>query len=214
MAARQKSQVPGKTVGRLGFYRRIISQVLSTSLRHMHSHEIARRAGVSAAQVRRDLMVVGFSGNPKLGYELKGLHKSLSDFLDGADQERRLALVGVGNLGKALLSYFSKGKSNMVIAVAFDADPEKAGRLFNGCRCCRLDDMQQVLRKEGIKVAVLAVPAEAAQGVAARLVAADVRGILNFAPVALQVPASVYVENVDVTMYLEKVAFFGRQKSV
>ena len=178
----------------------------------MHSHELARRAGVSAAQVRRDLMVVGYTGSPRLGYELKPLQEGLARFLDGPVPQR-LALVGVGNLGKALLSYFSGGRSNLVIAAAFDTDPDKAGRLFHGCRCYRIEEMSQVLHKEKIKVGVLTVPAEFAQSIAGKLVAADVRGILNFAPVPLQVPASVYVENVDVTMYLEKVAFFGGQRA-
>ena len=212
MAQNSKARVSGKSVGRLGFYRRIVAQAVGASERHIHSHELARRAGVTAAQVRRDLMAVGFSGNPKLGYELSGLHESLSNFLDGAVPER-LALIGVGNLGKALLSYFSRGRSSIVIGAAFDMDSEKAGRLFHGCRCYPMEELAQVLKKEGIKVAVITVPAEAAQKVAARLVSADVRGILNFAPVALQVPASVYVENVDVTMYLEKVAFFGKQRA-
>jgi len=207
-----QKQISGKTIGRLGFYRRIVDEALGSNEQYLHSHELAIRAGVSAAQVRRDLMVTGFSGSPNRGYELRALHDTLSHFLDSKTPQH-VALVGVGNLGRALISYFSGGRSNLVISAAFDADPEKAGRLFHGCRCYKLDEMQDVLKREKIKIAILTVPAEAARGAASKLVAADVKSILNFAPIPLRVPEGVYVENLDVTMYLEKAAFFARQKS-
>ncbi len=206
-----QKQFSGKTIGRLGFYRRIVDDALAKGEQYLHSHELAVRAGVTAAQVRRDLMVTGFSGSPTRGYELKSFHNTLAHFLD-AKSPQHVAIVGVGNLGRALLSYFSGGRSKLVISAAFDTDPEKAGRLFHGCRCYQIDEIPEVLKKEQIRTAIMTVPVEAAPATASRLAAAGIKSILNFAPVPLRVPEGVHVENLDVTMFLEKAAFFARAR--
>lgn len=202
---------PQRTVARLSVYRRILAQDLEPEAEYIHSHQLATRAGVSAAQVRRDLMQVGCLGNPRRGYPIKQLLHSLINFLSGPDCQK-LILVGAGNLGQAILSYFMGGRSHLCIVAAFDADPVKVGKVFQGCRCHPLENLQTVIEKEQAFLAVLCIPANNAQAAADRLIKAGIRGIVNFAGVPLSLPSEIYVENVDLTTSLEKVAFFAREK--
>ena len=155
-------------------------------------------------------MGLGYEGSPKRGYDVSRLLASLSEFLDG-DVPAQVILIGVGHLGQALLAYFSQGRSRLAISAAFDVDPEKTGRVIRGCRCHPLSDLPKVLDPAAVKIGVLTVPGTVAQDVANQLVDAGVRGLVNFAPVALQVPPGVYLEDVDLSMALEKVAFFARR---
>lgn len=198
-----------KTIGRLTLYRRICNDILREGQEHIHSHRLAVRAGATAAQVRRDLMVTGYDGSPKRGYDVRQLLESLRNFLDQPGGQSA-ALLGVGNLGRALLSHFTGRGPGLSIAVAFDSDPQKSGRVIHGCRCHPMNELEETLLARGIRVAILAIPAEGAQDVADRLVHAGIRGILNFSTLALRLPADVYVEHVDLTMSLEKVAYFSR----
>ena len=204
--------IPERTLARLTLYRRIVADLLQDKLESVHSHQLALRAGATAAQVRRDLMVIGAEGSPKRGYKCAKLAASLGRFLD-VPGGQKVALIGVGNLGRALLSYFMNRHPGLQIVAAFDSDNEKAGSVILGCRCYHLDEIEQVIKNEGIKVAVIAVPAGSAQFVADRVALAGVKGILNFAPVALHLPPSVFGENIDVTMSLEKVAFFAAKRT-
>lgn len=199
-----------KTIGRLTLYRRILHEAVAAGDEFLRSHELAARSGVTAVQVRRDLMAIGYDGSPKRGYEAAKLLESLEQFLNEPGGQR-VAMVGVGNLGRALLSYFIGRRPHLELVAAFDIDPQRTGRVIHGCRCYPMDDLEAVLGKEQIDTVILAVPASAAQKVADRLVRGGIRGILNFAPAPLNVPAKVYVENIDLTMSLEKVAFFARK---
>jgi len=199
-----------RIVGRLSLYRRVLSDLLADGATHAYSHVLANLAGVSAAQVRRDIMSLGFTGTPSRGYDVGGLIDSIAAFLDSATVQAA-ALVGVGNLGRAILAFFCGRRPNLMIAAAFDIDPQKTNRTVHGVRCYRIESLREQIAARDIKIAVITVPAAAAQQVADRLVAAGVRGILNFAPVPLHVPADVFVEQIDMTTSLEKVAFFARQ---
>ena len=204
--------VSEKTIGRLTLYRRIVSELTERSIECIHSHQLALRAGSTAAQVRRDLMVVGTEGSPKRGYKCCELLKSLAAFLD-QPEGHKVALVGVGNLGRSLLSHFIGRRPSLEIVAAFDANPQIAGTSINGCPCHAVDELEHVIQKEKIKTAILAVPVLAAQLVADRLCVAGIKGIVNFAPVPLHVSPSVFVENLDLTMSLEKVAFFASKRT-
>jgi redox-sensing transcriptional repressor len=201
--------VPEKTVGRLSLYRRILERVRNEHRSHVHSHELAAISGSTAAQVRRDLMLIGYSGSPAKGYDVQGLIELIDTMLDGPEVQP-IGLVGVGNLGRAVLTYFSGRRPNLRIVAAFDDDPEKVGRLVAGCPIYRVSEVDRVVHEERIRIGVVAVPAEVAQKVADLLVAGGVRGILNFAPVALRVPKNVHVEDQDLTMSMEKVAYYAR----
>ena len=203
--------VSGKTIGRLSLYRRVLYGLLADGERSVYSHQLAALVGGTAAQVRRDMMAVGYTGSPTRGYDITDLTRAIGNFLDAA-QGQSVALVGVGNLGKAILSYFAGRRPRLSIEAAFDTDPAKVNRVIHGCRCYPLDDLERVVQSRGIEIGVLTVPADQAQDVAEYLVRSGVLGILNFAPVRLSVPDHVYVEDIGMTMSLEKVAFFARGK--
>ncbi len=201
--------ISAKTIGRLSLYRRAVQDVFAHRQEHVFSHEIANACKLTPAQVRRDLMATGFVGSPNKGYSIAGLLQSIDNLLD-APQEQRAALVGVGNLGRAILAYFTSRRANLSIVAAFDQDRTKAGRVIHGCRCYSMQELGDVIKQQRVEVAVLAVPADAAQAIAEQLIASQVRGILNFAPVSLRVPPEVYVEHLDMAISLERVAYFAR----
>lgn len=199
-----------KTVARLSLYRRGLLKLQAEGRPFVYSHQLAASTAVSAAQVRRDLMAIGYSGSPNRGYDVGELVKSIGEQLDDPEGQS-VALVGVGNLGRAIISYIARARPRLSIVAAFDRDPDKAGRVILGCRCYGLEEMARVVREQRIQVAILTVPVDSAQSVAEQLVAAGVTGLLNFAPATLRVPAHVYVEDLDVAISLEKAAYFARR---
>jgi redox-sensing transcriptional repressor len=198
-----------KTIGRLSVYRRTMQKLLAEGREYVYSHEIASACGVTPAQVRRDLMPTGFTGSPNRGYSIPGLLQNIGNLLDDPEVQR-VALVGVGNLGRAVLAYFMGRLPNLSIVAAFDQDSTKINRVVHGCRCYPMEDLSAVVAQQGVEVAILAVPANAAQAIAEQLVVSGVRGLLNFAPVSLRVPSDVYVEDLDMAISLERVAYFAR----
>jgi redox-sensing transcriptional repressor len=201
--------ISDKTIGRLSLYRRTLQKMQAEGRDYAYSHEIALACGVTPTQVRRDLMPTGFAGTPKRGYSIPGLLQNISNLLDDPE-EQRVALIGVGNLGRAILAYFTGRRPNLSIVAAFDQDPSKVARVVHGCRCYPMEDLEAVVKEKGVEVAILAIPANSAQAIAGQLIASGVRGILNFAPVSLRVPRDVYVEDLDVAISLERVAYFAR----
>ena len=199
-----------KTIGRLSLYRSILNRLLRAGVTSLYSHELAALAGGTPSQVRRDLMVTGYTGSSTRGYEVKGLLASIGQFLDAPTGDA-VALVGVGNLGRAIMAFFAGRRPHLSIQAAFDVEPYKTGRVIHSVRCYPMQELARVVRELSIRVAIITVPATEAQEVADRLVRVGVGGILNFAPVRLRVPHGVFVEDVDVTMSLEKVAYFSRQ---
>ena len=202
--------VSQKTIGRLSLYRRLLTNPVDESQRYIFSHQLAALAGSTAVQVRRDLMSIGYTGSTTRGYDRHELAGAIGRFLDDA-KGTQVALVGIGNLGRAILAYFAGRRPKLAIVAAFDVDPAKAGRVIHGCRCYLLDELPRVAAELGITVGITAVPAAAAQEVADALVRAGVTGILNFAPHRLRVPPHVYIEDIDMTMALEKAAYFSQQ---
>lgn len=197
----------------MSLYRRLLATQLGQDAERVYSHQLGRAAGVSAAQVRRDIMGLGYSGTPNSGYEIKALIGKISEYID-APAGQQVALAGLGNLGRAILSYFSSGrKTKLSIVAAFDVELERLDGVLFGCRCYRPERMREIVQSEGITVGIIAVPADAAQETADRLVEAGVTGILNFAPVPLKVPSLVYLDNMDITIELETVAYFAQHRS-
>lgn len=155
-------------------------------------------------------MATGYFGSPNRGYVTAELMKSISDFLEGVEGQK-VVLVGVGNLGRALLSYLSGKKENLTMVAAFDNDPGKTDRVIHGCRVYPLPELPRLVKENEVRIGIITVPATAAQEAADQLVAAGICGLLNFAPAVLRVPASVFVEDLDVLMSLDTVAYFARQ---
>lgn len=202
--------IPVNTLGRLSLYRRLLQEQLVAGTRQVYSHQLAGLAVTSAAQVRRDLMTIGFTGSPRKGYAIQDLVDAINSVL-ARSVETAVALVGVGNLGRAVLAYYAN-RQPVRFAAAFDRAPEKTGRILHGCRCYGIEQMEEIIARERIHVGVIAVPSSDAQAVADQLVLAGVTGILNFAPVRLRVPAGMYVENVDLMVALDKVAYYAHQR--
>lgn len=205
-------RVPEKVVARLALYRRILARAANADRESIFSHEIAGICGTTSAQVRRDLMSVGYLGHPAYGYDIEGLLKKLDGFFDEG-RGVRMALVGIGNLGRALLPYFNSAGSSMTIVAAFDSDPARVNRTAGDCRSYPVADIQRVLASTPVDVAVIAVPAAAAQETADTLIACGVRSLINLAPVRLVVPSEVYVEYVDIGIAIEKAAFYANARA-
>ena len=201
--------VSRKTVARMSRYRRLLVSLHAGGVESIYSHQLARHAVVSAAQVRRDLMVIGYSGSPNKGYDVEACIESIGSFLDGAARQE-VALVGVGNLGHAVLTHFVEESSSVAIVAAFDVSPELTDTSIHGCRCFDVSRMEELVRDLGIEIAILAVPGDAAQESAAVLVRAGVKSIISFAPVPLHLPNDIFVEYMDITSALESAAYFAR----
>jgi len=202
--------VSEKTIERLCLYRRFLRELRVQKTAYAYSHQLAKMAGLTAAQVRRDMMAIGYQGSPVRGYEVEKLLESIADFLDGPDAQG-VALIGVGNLGRAILAYLNRRDSRLNVVAAFDLNPEKINRVIAGCHCFSLEEYPQVVREKNIHSTIIAVPAEQAQAVADLIVKSGVKGILNFAPAYLSVPEDVFVENIDMAIALEKVTYFAQQ---
>lgn len=202
-----------KTIGRLSLYRRLLNGLITTGAQSVYSHQLAALAGGTAAQVRRDMMAIGYTGSPKRGYDVRELIDSIGVFLD-FPKGQGVALVGIGNLGRAIMSYFAGRRPKLSIVAAFDTDLYKIDRVILGCRCYPVSQLAPIVASLNIRLGVVTVPASEAQNTADFMVRAGIRGILNFAPVPLRVPPDVYVEDIDMTMSLEKVAYFARQSAL
>ena len=200
-----------KTVERLSLYRRILEGMASEGKTSIFSHQLGTLTGGTAAQVRQDLRVLGYSGSAAKGYDIPRLIESIGLFFQG-NECHRAVLVGIGNLGRALLAFFAGRSPYMEIQAAFDIETEKTGRVIHGCRCFPIEDLVSIVTKEKICTAIIAVPKQAAQQIADLLVEGGISGILNFAPTRIHVPAGVYVDNIDLTMSVEKVAYFANKK--
>ncbi len=199
-----------KSIERLSMYRRLLQDAAENGVQNIYSHDLADASGCTAAQVRRDLMLVGCSGNPKTGYNVKGLYNCISTLLDSPDGDL-IALVGFGNMGKALLPFFARHHTKLKISAVFDNNPKKHGKIGKGCcECFPMEKLKTVLAEKNIKIAILTVPTEVAQDVAEKLIDAGIKGILNFAPVPLQLDKDIVIENMHVEIALEKVAYLTR----
>ena len=199
--------VSEKTIGRLSLYRRLLAGLLAENRQNIYSHELASMAGGTAPQVRRDLMAIGYSGSPAKGYEVADLAESINSFMDNPYGTRAI-IIGAGNLGRAIMSYFENRRPKLTIAASFDNDPNKIGSEICNRPCYDIADLKTIVAQMDICLGVITVPAQIAQELGDKLVDAGVTGILNFAPIRLRLPPHVYVEHVDLTTSMEKVAYF------
>ena len=203
--------VSRKTIARMSLYRRLLISLRDAGTSHVFSHQLAKLAGLTAAQVRRDFMAIGYSGSPTRGYEVDKCIDSIGGFLDGPSRQD-VALVGAGKLGRSIIAHFSGRRPKLAIVAAFDDDPAKVGGRIEGCRCFATDIMESTVRDLGIQIAILATPPAAAQGATDTLVRAGVRSIVSFAAAPLQVPEGVSVIDMDITAALETAAYIAREE--
>lgn len=206
------STLPEAVVGRLSDYRRQLEPLRDAGQERIFSHDLADMVGVTAAQVRRDLMTVGFSGSPARGYDVAALIEMVDRTL-GSNGVETMVLVGLGHLGRALLTHCSNRRSDVEIRHAFDIDPAVLAEPTEQCEVHHVEELEAVLSREPALVGMIAVPREAAQETADRLVRAGVTGLINFAPVRIKVPEGIYVEHMDITTSAEKALFFARERA-
>lgn len=197
-------KVSESTVTRLSMYLRLLQELSAEGVSTLASDELAARCGVSAAQVRKDLSLFGTFGKRGMGYAVLELQSALRRIL-GLERRWRVALVGAGRIGAALMGYQDFRRQGFDIVAVFDADPAKVGREWEG-HVVQADEAIAAGLK-GIDIAIVAVPAEAAQAVVERVVGAGVRAILNFAPTKLEVPAHVTVKTVNMALELEGLSY-------
>ena len=193
------------TAQRLSLYLRSLD-ALARAGTTLSSQDLAKTVGVSAAQVRRDLAALGHLGLRGIGYEPAGLAAAIRRTL-GIDRPWKAVLVGVGNLARALLRYQGFADHGFEIVGLFDSDPAKVGQTVAGLRIEPLSILKEFVPKCGSELGILTVPSEAAQGVANQMVQAGLRGVMNFAPVLLELPKGVQVVTVDLAIQLEQLAF-------
>lgn len=205
-ATNQPRPVPPTTVRRLSTYYRVLGAVLADGQSNVSSETLASLTGFTAAQVRRDLAYFGSFGKRGVGYAASLLRQRLAAIL-GIDRGWRIGLVGVGNLGRALLAYPGFNNQGFDAVAAFDNDPLVIGSVVNGQRVRPIGDLAAAVRDEQIEMVIVTVPAEAAQQVVDQAVAAGVRAILNFAPTQLRVPSHVQLSSVDLAVEVEYLTY-------
>lgn len=205
--------VPKAVIGRLSLYSRELQHLVQQGQSTINSAQLGKRLGVTDAQVRKDLAYFGQFGYPGIGYRCAELVEQIRKIL-GTTESWSVLLVGVGNLGHALLRYRGFGEQGFSIAAALDVDPQKVGHAIGTIRVGHIDQLSEVVKTRGIRIAVLAVPAPQAQRVAQQLAEAGILGILNFAPVTLVLPDDVAVVGVDLAIELEQLVFAVVKKGV
>jgi redox-sensing transcriptional repressor len=201
-------RIPKAVIKRLSLYARVLQALEFEHIEKVSSAELARRLGLNSAQVRKDLAYFGPFGVPGFGYYVSDLRRQIRHIL-GKDRKVRVVLVGVGNLGSALLSYKGFLKDGFSMLWGFDIDPEAArARSRTTVPIFPINDLEARLSDRQIDIAVLAVPAETAQEIANRLVNLGVHAILNFVPIHLAVPPHVQVRYVDLSLELESLSYY------
>jgi redox-sensing transcriptional repressor len=197
---------PKAVVERLSLYLRELQKLRNENADTTSSTQLGKLLGLSDAQVRKDLANFGQFGYPGIGYRCDELIAKIQQIL-GTNQTWDIALVGVGNLGRALLGYGGFQQQGFTVVAAFDQDPRKVGQRIDGVEVRPIEQLEEEIRRREIRMAIIAVPRTEAQSIADRLVAAGVVGILNFAPVRLVLPADVRGAGVDLAIEMEQLAF-------
>ena len=201
-----RPEIPRKAIYRLSIYLRCLQRLKSNSIRTVSSEALAKAAGVKSTQLRKDLTYFGQFGTRGLGYDVEQLAQMITDLL-GTNSLQPVVLVGVGNLGMALLQYRGFEQEGFEIVAAFDIDARKRNKNI-APSILGMEKLADVIKAREVKMAILTVPAAAAQEAANNLLGLGITGILNFAPIVLHVPEDVVVNNVNLAIELENLSYF------
>ena len=199
--------IPEKTIERLSEYRRVLLRLKDNGRTHLFSHTLAEKLGITAVQVRRDLMLIGFSSDNKRGYDIEVLIDFIGKVLDD-DQTINVGIVGMGKLGQAITRYFTGKRSKLKIVCAFDNDERKINAMMNDVKCYDIKDLQQEVKTQNIRMLILCLPSSEARLLVPTIIDSGIKGVLNFTSVYLNFPPEIYVEDYDIITLLEKVAYF------
>lgn len=206
-------KLPGKTVERLSEYRRTLLDCLREKKNFIFSHDLAARLHITAVQVRRDLMLIGYSSVQRKGYDVRELIDTIGKIID-SEKSINVAVVGIGNLGRAVAGYFKGKRSKLNLVASFDNDPQKINKVISGVKCYPYSEIEKILSDLDIRIAILTVPPDNAKEIAEDLVRYGIKGILNFTTIALNVPSDVYLEEYDMITSMEKVAYFVKENTL
>lgn len=204
------NNIPEKTIERLSEYRRTLKNLHAQGISHIFSHVLAGMHGITAVQVRRDLMLIGFSSDTKKGYDVEVLIEFIGSILD-SPSPMNVAVIGMGHLGQAITKYFNQKGLNLRIVASFDIDPGKAGKEIDGIPCLHMDDFEKIVEDMDINIIVLSSPTEVASELVVPIINAGIKGVLNFTSKPLNFPRGIVVENYDITTLLEKVAYLVKE---
>ena len=207
------TKLPGKTVERLSEYRRTLLGVLNEKRNFIFSHDLAARLHITAVQVRRDLMLIGYSSVQRKGYDVRELIDTIGKIID-SERSLNVAIIGIGNLGRAVAGYFKGKRSKLNIVASFDNDTQKINKVISGVKCYPYQDMQRIVNELDIKIAILTVPPDYAREIAEESVRFGIKGILNFTTIPLNVPSGTYLEEYDMITSIEKVAYFVKENTI
>lgn len=199
--------VPDIIIGRLPIYLRALQRMEAAGRKITSSQELGEALGISAAQIRKDLSQFGEFGKQGTGYHIEHLIKQLIKILN-IEHEWDLAVVGAGDIGSAVARYRGFVNRGFRVAMVFDADPQKVGKKVGDFTVLDSRTMVEKIKQSGIKIAMIAVPADHAQEVADELVQAGVKAILNYAPVNLNVPPDVHVQYIDPSIHLQRMTYY------
>ena len=199
--------IPDIVIGRLPIYLRALNQLAQQGQEITSSHELGQRLGISSAQIRKDLSHFGEFGKQGTGYQIGHLQAQLKQILQ-VDREWSVVVVGAGHLGRALAHYGGFVDRGFRVVAVFDNDPAEFSTAVGNLKVSDIAHMKEFIGQQNIKIAMVAVPAGAAQNVCDMLVEAGVRAILNYAPTTLQVPSSVYVQYIDPVTHLQKMTYY------
>lgn len=203
--------LPEKTVERLSEYRRTLLNCLDAGKNRIFSHELADLHNITAVQVRRDIMFIGYTSFQRKGYDVKELIAVISDIIDSKEPQN-VAVIGMGNLGKAVSAYFVGKRPKLNLVAAFDIDPKKINAAGDSVPCYAIERLREIIYKDNVSIAILTVPMPAAQEMAKVLIQSGIKGILNFTTVALTVPEDIFLEEYDMITSIEKIAYFVKPK--
>lgn len=200
-------KISDSTISRLSKYYRTLGRLIDKKVKTVSSDEIAEIDGVTSAQVRKDLSFFGTFGKRGLGYNTVDLKNNIGTIL-GLYKKWNVALVGIGNIGRALVDYQEFKKQGFVIKLLLDNDEDKIGEIVGGLEIKSFSNAVEHLEEDKIQIAIVAVPANVAQGVVNSLTESGVKAILNFAPLSLKVPKGVMIKNENMSIELEALSYF------
>jgi redox-sensing transcriptional repressor len=201
------ASIPDIVISRLPIYLRALERLAQDGHEVTSSLELGKHLGISSAQIRKDLSHFGGFGKQGTGYKIKYLTEQLRQVLK-VEQEWEIALVGAGDLGSAVARYRGFAHRGFRVAYVFDSAASKAGKRLANLDIYPMEKLHEIISERGIKVAMIAVPAESAQQVADALIAAGVRAILNYAPINLNVPPTVRVQYIDPVIHLQRMTYY------
>ena len=202
-----EESVPDIVISRLPWYLQTLNQMAKEGLHTVSSKMLAERLGTTAAQIRKDLSFFGGFGKQGTGYSIYYLIEQLQKILN-LDRIWQVAVVGAGDLGRALTHYQGFASRGIEIVLLFDIDPEVIGTKVGSVIVQHIDSMEDEIKKQGIKMGILTVPGAVAQETADQLVNAGIKAILNYAPVTLMVPDHVHVQHIDPVLHLQRMMYY------